>query len=257
MKSNSFLFDVNFNLSDNDLYYKKSSTSISFNPLNLPGIFAWYTTKNVLGNGTTPADNTPVSLWADLSPNSYNFSQSIGSNQPIFKRNIQSGNPGILFNSSKELLGPISLLQNITTQYTMYFVMQSFASIDAAILFAKPDDLTNRLGLVVPLALNTSVYMDFGNIFSGQRLIVSEPDIYGTTYGHCFTVSSPNMFNYRNNVLMGTNSSGGTFSPGGKTPSMGFQSSAYYIFETILCNQVHDTTTRTSVFSYLQGQWGY
>lgn len=261
MQTTRFPFGVDFNASTHDLYFKRSSFSQSIDPLSLPGIFAWYNARNLLGDGSVPADNTPVSLWADLSPNGYNFIQGSGANQPVFKTNIQAGNPGVFFNTPKELLGPNSFLQNISTKYTMYIVMKSINPLSGDqdfALIATPDDLSNRFNFLVPLFINTSVYMDFGNVFAGQRVISFEPDIYDVTYAHCFAASPPNLSIFRNGLLEDTIPTAGTFVPGAKIPSMGLQLSyGYYMFEMICCNQPHTSLITQQVFHYLQKEWEY
>jgi PKD repeat protein len=109
----------NFNFSNtNQVYYwrtkayvigdstgwSSSFSLIVFSPKNIPNVVMWLSAQNI-----NLADNTPVSLWNDLSNNSYNATQAILSKQPKYK--ISGGirnKPYVDFNTN-------SLITTITT----------------------------------------------------------------------------------------------------------------------------------------------
>ena len=230
-----------------------------FNPVDdIPGIFAWYHANNVYGNNTNPTTGTAIATWADLTPNGYDFTQGAGAAQPTFTTNLQNDHPGIVFNMASDLVGPNSFLLNLSTTYTIYIVMKSDTAVNLQEipLVAVADDLSNRFIFLVPNDGNTSVYMDFGDLFAGSRLVVSEADIYSSPYAHCFEIDPPNMTNYRNNIQKGTNATALSFTPGAKIPHMGWELSPNYTcYEMICCNSAHDSTTREQIFSYLNNYW--
>lgn len=83
----------------------------------VPGYFAWYTAKDVLNNGSTPANNTPLSVWKDKSGNGNDASQATGANQPLYKTNWFSSNPGVFYDGIDDVLN-LSSEQLLGTQMT-------------------------------------------------------------------------------------------------------------------------------------------
>jgi len=58
------------------------------------------------------SDGSGVSSWSDRSGNGYNATQATGANQPLYKVNVQGGQPGLLFDGINDSLattyGPTS-----------------------------------------------------------------------------------------------------------------------------------------------------
>jgi hypothetical protein len=50
------------------------------------------------------SDGTGVSTWSDISGNGYDATQATAANQPLFKVNVQGGQPGLLFDGSNDSL---------------------------------------------------------------------------------------------------------------------------------------------------------
>src|SRR5688572_6241122 len=189
-----------------------------FSVLDLPGLFAWYKASDVYGNNTNPASGTHLAIWNDKSTSGFDFTQAVGANQPEFITNQQNGHPGVYFIVPNDMVGPAAFLSHVSSGiYTIYMVMRAFSG-DNIPLMAVADDLNNRFNFIVPLSANSSVYIDYGDVIGGNRLIVAEADIFSGTYAHCFQVDTPAINNFRNNTLLGTNNNAGTFTPGVKVP---------------------------------------
>ena len=80
----------------------------TFNPKNFTGIKLWLDAANPSNNATTPTDGSFFNTWVDLSGVSGN-AISFGGVDPLYKKSIQNGLPGILFNGTSDYMSVASL----------------------------------------------------------------------------------------------------------------------------------------------------
>lgn len=68
------------------------------------------------------SDGTGVQTWDDLSTNANNATQATSGNRPLYKVNIQGGNPMLLFDNSNDYLrcGSSSTIGSGSTQFFVY-----------------------------------------------------------------------------------------------------------------------------------------
>ena len=68
----------------------------SFNPLNLPGLQAWYAARKE----TAYSDTDAVPVIYDYSGNDYHQAQATGSNQAVFTEDVKNGQPSFYFDDT-------------------------------------------------------------------------------------------------------------------------------------------------------------
>lgn len=69
-------------------------------PLDIADCALWLDASDATTIAGSPANNDPVSTWADKSGNGYNAAQATGINQPVYKTNIQNSKPVIRFTNA-------------------------------------------------------------------------------------------------------------------------------------------------------------
>ena len=93
-------------------------------PLLIPNLALWL---NNDVNTMTVSGANKVSLWADSSPNSRNFIQSTGANQPLYVANVVNGQGGVFFadNTAQRLASTFASTINAHLTMTVVWSQQA------------------------------------------------------------------------------------------------------------------------------------
>lgn len=183
----------------------------------------WGDGNDPAATGVAPSNGTSISQFTDKSGYARNFFQPAGGLQWTFNTGLQNGLGGLSGSGTQYMeITSDALTSTLGSGYSQVVVMRQASGVDSAAYWAVPDDTSNRL-IGIFRDADSSVYIDYGDIFSGGRLITSEPGFVGNTYLHGLVVDTGNseLINYRDGVELDTGVLASTFTPGSKTGQIG------------------------------------
>lgn len=135
---------------------RKKASSAVFKPTDIAGCVLWVAADSIVGL----SNGDPVSTWADLSGNGYNFTQT-GGQRPTYNTGVLNGKPVLTFVSANTQYMTTGGVNPVVNQaYTCFVVVK----VTGALFQCFLDGGTNATGIVRIDAGNTGYQIYAGNV---------------------------------------------------------------------------------------------
>jgi len=221
-----------------------------FFPNQIPNLAVWLDGKDILINGSIPANGDPMSSWSNKAPNLIQVTQLINSNRPTF--NSVSG-VNFVNNSGLTILNGFNTDYSSQNTYETVFILFSNTASPQTYNLLYPTTSGGRQLYVGPsavlttAALSNGVLLESGTVTPGATTLISSWNSNGTIKHYInglVTVSSnASPYTAGGNTLIGTDN---------YAQSDRFNGS---ISEIIIYSNVLSDTDRQKVESYLYWKW--
>ncbi len=224
--------------------------TIQFDPLVLSGMVFWLRAEGLNYN-----DNDPVSPWTDFSGGANDVTQS-GSLRPLFKTNVITGKPAVLFDGSDDLLTRTDDddFDFGTANFSIYIAVKKVSSDTNAMIFGK--DTFAGSGNGAYFYLNSSGNYAWWN--GGSDISGGGNDLNW----HIFTIQrtgtgTNQLTIYRDGVQVGQGTDARNLSNALSlvVGGVGSNCANVYIAELVVQNGFASATDRANMHSYLNGRY--
>lgn len=225
-------------------------------PLLIPNLALWL---NNDAETMTLSGTNRVSLWADSSPNSRNFIQSTGANQPLYVANVVNGQGGVFFadNTPQRLASTFASNIGVTNSITIVWSQQAPRSRDFYVFDGIDNSANRNLLSWTPSNLDTFR----GILVNVKNTSVSPYPLTISTIENNTTATTSKYF--ENGVQLGANFNNGTGLINGMTLGNRFTALSSlertlngYIHEVIIHAKEYTVDERTLLIDYLKLKYG-
>ena len=221
-------------------------------PLLIPNLALWL---NNDAETMTLSGTNRVSLWADSSPNSRNFIQATGANQPLYVANVVNGQGGVFFadNTPQRLASTFASNIGVTNSITIVWSQQAPRTRDFYVFDGVANNVNRNL-----LSWDSGDFYSFrGNLVIVKPLAVNPVPIVISTVENNTTSTASKYF--ENGVQIGASFNNGTGLIDGITLGNRFAITAGvertlngYIHEVIIHAKEYTVDERTLLIDYLK-----
>ena len=163
--------------------------ALPFNPTQLPGLVSWYDASSPSAN---LVDGHNVGTWTDLSGQSQNLQNSLGTGRPVYHANLLNGLGGITFSNSWLQTIDVNWSKYIygTAGYTLFILSNSVNDTQVGDVFSTGtnESSTGRWEVFLPNT-NNLVWWNFSSL-SAYNFSVST-SVYTSVGPHIYSFVAP------------------------------------------------------------------